>query len=415
MLPIDYLMPTAEAFREAGAKPSIVAFSIAALISWYRRRRAERMLIDDGQRELWLLLLCAGGFAFCINLLMGWSDFGRTKSPTVQFITQGALLSLFSAVTVELSHLFRVEGTRKFVIRLFPFVAIFHLALFFLEASGLITDGAGTFLGFFRSEGDVIERPSGLMSEPSYFGVFAGMFGFALIFDRSQHWAVRFVLPLLMSAAALWINAKTIVAVVGIQLLGVLWKNRRDIPVVAQSAVLGSFIAAAAFYITSMAAFDLEENLSSVMRIGSTMLGLNLAAEGYGWIGVGTGQFHFLYREAFAPDFLMFSKEALDQMDPSALGRASAYNIFVRLLVEGGLSSLLVFLIIVWRALVSATNYGGDHGRFAFLLILASLGFLLTQDTYFYPPLCLGLSLAFSLSSSERVSSEKRCELIPTP
>jgi hypothetical protein len=406
LLPVDYFMPTAELFREAGAKPSILAFTVAALISWSGRIRTGLPTHSNGWHLPWLLLLWCGGFAFCLNLLAGWSDFGRAKSPIVQFMSQAALLTLLAAVTVELSIVFRSEDARRLVIGLFLPVALVHLAFFSLEAIGVLTDDVGTVLSLFRGEGNIIERPSGLMSEPSYFGVFAGIFGFAVLFDSTRRWVVRLGVPLVLVAASLWINAKTIIVVVGIQLLGLLWLMRRPKYIVVHLAVLTLFFASAVFYITSMATFDLQENLSSAMRFGSALLGLNVATDGYGLLGVGTGQFHFFYRQVFAPDFLMLSQEALEQMDPSAPGRASTYNLLIRLLVEGGLASLLIFLFILWRGLKYAVLSGAAHGRFAYLLILASLGFLLTQDTYFYPPLCLGLALAFSLVPSDRTQAE---------
>lgn len=402
LLPVDYFLPSAEILREAGAKPSIIAFALAAILSWASRMSDGRPLSAAAMGKLWLILLWSGALAFGLNQMFGWSQSTIEKSPAAQFAAQGALLVLFVGVTLEFSDMLRVKRTRDLVIRVFILTTFINLIFFILEGAGILLDYPGTFLGLFRAEEGIIERPTGLMSEPSYFGAFAGLFGFIFLVHSWRSWLIRLAVPLVLFGGALWINARTFLIVIGLQVIGLLWLKRREIPLIVHITVVSLLLGASIPYITTTATFDLYDNLSSAMRFGSSLLGINVALDGYGWLGVGTGQFHFFYRLDYAPDVLLKSQEALNQMDPNAPSRASTYNILVRFLVEGGVASLAIFSFIVVRALKNAAENGGEDGKFAYLLILGSIGFLLSQDTYFYPPLCLGLAFAFALSPSHQ-------------
>jgi hypothetical protein len=401
LLPIDHFEPTASAFREAGAKPSILAFAFAAIVSFFQRSSKRRIMSTQGLNLLWLMLLCCGVFAFLINLFMSWPGFEYTKDPLMQFLSQLFLLSLFAAVTIQLSIVFRSEITRRFVFRLFLPVALFHLAFYFLEESQILSDNVGTFLGLFRVEGGIIERSTGLMSEPSYFGVFAGMFSLIVLLDSSRNLLFRIGIPIVLITLAISINAKTIMVVLGMQMLGLYWLFRSHKYFIFYVLITLPLFVAGYTYVNSLATFNLQENMSTTMRIGSTLLGLNLALDGNGILGVGIGQFHFYYNEYYAPDFLLLSEEALTRMDPSSTSRASVYNFFVRFLVEGGVASLLIICYLILRGARNALNSGDAYAKRVYLLILSSVGFLLTQDTYFYPPLCLGLAMAYSLGSNQ--------------
>jgi O-antigen ligase len=294
---------------------------------------------------------------------------------------------------------------RQYVWRILPLIAVVHLVIWCIEAAGLLSDAPGTLLGLFRADDGVIERATGLMSEPSYVGAFAGLFGFTLFVRESPRlWRNRLIAVALV-LVALSIRAKTVIPVCGLQLLGWLWFRRDRLSWPARLAIVVVFFGAAVSYVLAQAAFDLEENLSSVMRLGSTLLAANVATSGYGLTGVGFGQFHFFYRADFAPDFLMLSEEALNQLDPSSSGRASTYNLFLRILVEAGPIAFVLFLAMIVVGLARAARNGDDDSLFARLLTLGSLGFLLTQDTYFYPPLCLGLAMCYSFPRVRAVRS----------
>ena len=145
--------------------------------------------------------------------------------------------------------------------------------------------------------------------------------------------------------------------------------------------------------VVAQSALDVRENLSSAMRFGSTLTSINVAIAGYGIMGVGFGQFHFMFLRKFMPAFLLFSEEAVNQMASSAAHRTSTFNLFTRYLVETGLMGL--FLFIAW--LRDLCSFARDDRQVAsllgILLVSTSLGFLLTQEPYCYPPLMLGAAL----------------------
>jgi hypothetical protein len=137
----------------------------------------------------------------------------------------------------------------------------------------------------------------------------------------------------------------------------------------------------------------LQENLSSAMRIGSTMTALSACLAGYGITGVGFGQFHFMYLQRFMPRFLLLSTEALVEMSSTTQSRASTFNVFARYWIETGLVGLVLFLALLRRLFTMAKQDRQTASLAGMLLIATSLGFLLTQDPYCYPPLLLGSAL----------------------
>jgi hypothetical protein len=197
--------------------------------------------------------------------------------------------------------------------------------------------------------------------------------------------------------SAFLVQAKTMFVVLAAQaayLLLAPHRSRMTRP--ALLLVIAGMSAAAAILVQATSADDLDENLSTVMRIGSTALSMNVATSGYGLPGLGFGQFHFFYVPRFAPDFLFLSKEALDQFSHASPQRASTYNLPSRMLVETGVLGFMAFfgaiVAIVWR-LRSATD---EATRVGLLFIFGSIGFLTSQDTYCYPPLAFGLALALT-------------------
>jgi hypothetical protein len=154
----------------------------------------------------------------------------------------------------------------------------------------------------------------------------------------------------------------------------------------------------------------MQENLSTVMRIGSTRLALNVAAKGYWFTGIGFGQFQFFYTEKYAPAFLFTSDEAVTQMSGAGESRGSTYNLFVRLLVETGVLGILLFLFLLYRAIRIVRRHFSPFALFGLLLVTGSVGFLCTQDSYFYPPLAVGLAIL--LGCADDADSHSNCSEI---
>ncbi|MDP9123125.1 MAG: hypothetical protein M3N82_00730 [Pseudomonadota bacterium] len=404
LLPIDWFKPTALLLREAGAKPAspfLAALLVWLLLSWRKsvRPNAEacRFLLACA------LVACLGTAAFGLNLITGWSPLDWDRSPIAQFCAQAAMFGLFVAVLLSLLSLLAAPQARDFLLRALPWVAGAHLAIFMTEASGVLANNPVILL--FRTDVGLIDRPSGLMSEPSYWGTFAALFGVPLMFTGRGLRPFQRALGATLMVAAVLVQAKTMFVVIAAQAVYLLLaphRSRLARPLLLVGCAITALAAIAV--VQSTAANDLDENLSTVMRIGSTAMSMNIVTSGYGLTGIGFGQFHFFYTPRFAPDFLFLSQEALDQFSHASPQRASTYNLLSRMLVETGVAGFLIFFgsiaAILWRRRLAMD----DATRVGMLFIFGSIGFLTTQDTYCYPPLALGLALTLGRSSSLRAA-----------
>lgn len=397
LLPIDWFEFTGNLLREAGAKPAIlVSVALAAMALLMRPRRRRCSMFENQVGWTFFALLYLGTVAFLLNLLLGWSAFSYARSPLLQFASQAGLLLLFGFTVHGLMRLFSQPAMRDIAVRVLPWAAVLHFAVFALESLGLIESSSG-WLSWFRTDGGAIERPTGLTSEPSYFGTLAALYGTPLILQVREWRPLRALLGLALIVGAVMITAKTVFVVLLCQLLLLAVYGRGNSRTHYWLALLIALVLLLAVWTaTTTEAIDLETNLSSVMRIGSNLLAANVSLTGYGVAGVGLGQFHFFYQERFAPDFLFASAEALSQFDLSVDQRASTFNLFLRLLIETGAAGLLVFLALLHHSLRIAGKSLEAGARLGFLLVAGSIGFLSTQDTYFYPPLALGLALALT-------------------
>jgi hypothetical protein len=401
-LPIDWFSPTGNLFREFGAKPAaplLVCGAVVILV--LRPPTILRLSRPVCCAALLLMLVSLFGFiAFLANLLFSWSRSGGAKDPAFQFLAQAALFLAFTFVVVVHARFFQDCRWRSYLVAILPTVITIHLSVFLLEAVGVVSHSNG-WLSLFRTPGSsTIDRPSGLMSEPSYFGAFAALYGLPLLVIKSGGRRLgRWIFGGVLFAAAILIRAKTFVPVALVGCAALLWRQGRA--ALRPRYVLGVsvLLITSIFAIVSNAALDMQENLSSAMRIGSTALGLSIAGRGYGLTGIGFGQFHFLYNEKYASQFLFASEEALTLMSGGAEFRASTYNLFVRLLVETGVLGILLFLLFLYRATSRVRHDSRAPALFGLLLVTGSLGFLCTQDSYFYPPLAVGLALALGCAA----------------
>ena len=395
-LPIDWFQLSGEVFREVGAKPAILFLSLIALITLIRSPFAGLRLVTSPVILLESLTILILGFAaFSISVLSGGVSFNYQKDPVTQFIAQSAILGLFFFASIYLGKYFSISNRRLLITKILPWVAGLHFAIFLLENFEFIDDHVGWLL-MFRTDGGAIDRATGLMSEPSYYGAFTALFGMPLLLmNYFRKYRYR-ILGILLLFSAYLINSKTMVMVIFFQIFFYALFFKKTISKIKLTFILLVFVAGSISMITTQKALTLQENLSSVNRLGSSLLGLNLALNGYGLTGVGIGQFHFYYKEKYAPDFLFYSEEAQEQFRPTTKSRASTYNFYIRLLAETGFIGLLLFLDIIRRALKNTHTCKDPATQFGVLLLAGSLGFLMTQDTYFYPPLVLALALLFS-------------------
>ena len=79
-----------------------------------------------------------------------------------------------------------------------------------------------------------------------------------------------------------------------------------------------------------------------------------------------------------------------------------------------GIGGLLLFVAAIRNLL--RVRIGPQH-QYVSLLLVGSLGFLLTQDTYYYPPLVLACALVLGISYGQAASRvpKHRCVTVPTP
>jgi hypothetical protein len=394
LLPIDWFGPTGLLLREFGAKPVSLVLTLGGLYGLVICRAPQGAA---GRVELNVVLVCSallilGMIAFCINQIAHWTPHGYTRSPLVQFINQALLIVTATLSVLGNARLAWRHNAADLLRTVVPGAAAFHLMIFSLQASSII-DHHSPFLLLFRNDGGLIERPTGLMSEPSYYGVCAALFGAMLLTLPAK--GLRRVFHVLLASAlyatAIGINAKTLVVVAGAQImLTILFPSAGRISTRTALLLLLAISAVAVSFIVRFSALDVSENLSSAMRFGSTLLSINVSISGYAVPGIGIGQFHFFYRDAFAPEFLYLSEEGLNQLSPDAANRASTFNFYTRVLLETGLAGFISFFLAMLALLRTELN---ASTRYIATLLSGSLGFLMTQDTYFYPPLVMACAL----------------------
>jgi hypothetical protein len=396
LLPIDWFGPTGKLLREFGAKPAVLLLTLGSLVILLTQPVSTIRFPKSTARAGFLLgtILILGLTGFWVNLVFSWSSFDRAKNPVIQFVAQAAIFAAFALAVLAHARLFEDPKARSQLIGALPWAALVHLSVILLEALGLVSNSSG-WLSLFRTDQSIyIGRPSGLMSEPSYFGAGAAILGIPLLLIRD--WRHRFwarALAIALFVFAIIIRAKTFVPVTLGQFVVYLWMRGRKAVTVRNLVFASSLLLISLFMVVSNAALDLSENLSTVMRVGSTALALNAAAQGYCVPGIGFGQFHFFYSEKFAPAFMAASSEALQEMSWSTDMRASTYNLFVRLLLECGIAGLMLFLFLLFNAMSFARKDTEPATVFAMLLVAGSIAFLCTQDSYFYPPLAVGLAV----------------------
>lgn len=396
ILPLDWFAPTGKMLREFGAKPSAPLLVLGSILIFLAQPVNTLRLDKATYRTACLLIFVCflGTASFWINLACSWSGFGREKNPITQFIAQAALFAAFSIVVVIHAGYFKNSQYRSFALSTLPAVVIIQLTLFILDAVGVVSHAHGLLSLFRIGGGFEMDRPSGLMSEPSYFGAFAAMYGLPLLMIGPAHKRLlRGLLAGILFVAAILIRAKTFIPVLVLEFMVFLWWRGRAVFRLRYIALAIVLVVASAFVIISNATFDLQENLSSVDRFGSTQLALNVADAGYGFTGIGFGQFHFFYRPEFAPNYIFSSEEAQAQMTGSIESRASTYNLYIRILVETGILGLAAFSFLIFKLLRDAKADKRQATLFGMLIVAGSLGFLLTQDTYFYPPLAVGIAI----------------------
>jgi hypothetical protein len=310
------------------------------------------------------------------------------RNQETQFYQQLAMQVI--VVPCLLATSFVLSNINGFVlIKIIERAAIVHIMFYAAEFFGFFSNTV--FQEIFRN-GELIERASGLMSEPSYYGVFAALYSLPILFF-SQSNSKKYVLPILLILTAGVSLGKTFAAVFIFQLIFVYFARKsmgfgRLTTITYVLAGVSLLLIGA----VSLGTFDLQGNLSSVMRLGSSFVAINLITMSASPLGLGFGQFHFYYGGPYIPDILYLSSEAIMQMnDPTS--RASTFNQFLRYWVETGPIGLVSILSIIWLCLRRALIIQSSRAIVGGLFLFGAVGFLMTQDTYLYPPFLVGIAL----------------------
>jgi hypothetical protein len=401
-LPVDWFGPTGLLLREGGAKPAIplmIAVALITLMFWDQQLWTD--LPWPSRHVLWLfgLIFVCGLTGFCVNLAMGWSRFDASKSPLTQFVTQAGLFLLAPVLIVTHTQILRDRHWSSYAIELIPWAAALHLGVAALEFVGIFHYDRLP-LSLFRTGYEANSmRLSGMTSEPSYFGTMAALYALPLLFafPGKLRWLYR-MLAALLFLFALTAGGKTVLPVGLCGLLAYAWYARLRIFSLRNVSMTLLVAMLAVLFLAKTSPFDVRENLSSAMRFGSTLTSLNVALAGYGITGVGFGQFHFMFQERFMPSFLLYSPEALAQMASTAYHRTSTYNLFTRYWVETGVIGLGLFLTFLVYLFRLARREPSRRTLVGVLMLGSSLGFLLTQEPYCYPPLIFAASLILAAS-----------------
>jgi len=404
LLPLDYFAPTAAVFREFGAKPATLLLTLGGVcgLCFVRSRRSAGNSFEFAAFIVFAAWLALGFLAALTNFMAGWSEGHSDRSPLGQLLAQAAIVGVCGIAVIGNIRLTVAFPVLPLVARYLPPVVLFHLAIFGLNAAGVLSDSALPLSLFRVGVVENIRRPTALFTEPSYFGTFAATYGTALLClsvspGRKLFYAL---LALALFVSSIAIGAKTFVVVLGAQALYyVLHRTRSLASALAGALVLSIVSVCAIYFIVTYSALDVRENLSSADRLGSAVLATNVALHGYALPGIGFGQFHFLYRDQFAPDFLFLSRGASLALSSDADFRASTYNFYLRVLLETGLTGFIIFAIAIkklWDVPLS--------GNLAFVaaIFAGALGFLMTQDTYFYPPLVFATALILGVMELRR-------------
>lgn len=324
------------------------------------------------------------------------------RSPIESWFAQSLVLTTSFAFYLTMYTLFcKYKPDINFIFELAPAVFAIHFVFYIIDGLVAFEKLPSYFfdysIGLLRT--NRIDRPSGLMSEPAYWGAFCAFIWPGLVYCFMKACRYKRLLLLVLIVVSLTtpfiVNAKTFIGILIIQLFLLLfWLGSLRWVAVTSLSLLIIVI----YTIIFSNFMDVENNLSAAMRIGSTLLAANVAVE-YFPFGVGVGQLTFFYIEKFAPQFLFYSPEANEYFAGAAESRASAFNLFVRFFSELGIAGLIgilsLYSIPVYKLFSTKLRTTSD-GLFL-MTYIGAISFQLSQDSFLYSPTIIFLPMAYYL------------------
>lgn len=361
--------------RELGARPLNLIFLILPLILLRRRKLVNKYVLFIF--VLLFLPVLASFLGFLINY-NNITDYSIHKEKIEQFLYQLVMYLVF-LINIITIYLYCNNAHLINILKYFKICFLLNLIFIFIEYFKISVD----FINLFRVY-QIIDRPSGLHTEPSYASFALIFFSLPLFLFGKRFDKIFLVIALLY----IWMfNAKTglFVLLISISLYFILVKRN-------YLYFLLSLLTTPIFLF--LFGFDFSDNLSLVMRIGSTHLSLNVAAEYFHTLfGIGFGQFNFLYLKEFSPDYLLLSFEAKEYMSGVNSSRAPTFNFFSRLFLEVGLFGFISFFLALYLIVKRLIIYNNELSKVLLLCLFMSFSFLLTQDGYSFPPFFITLGL----------------------
>lgn len=401
---MDWFGPTGVVLREFGSKPASILLLVGGIYALINYRPTSRFeyYCDSIIKSLAIYLILYSILDYLIFSFYIDSN-GYYKDSKIQFVFQLLIvISTLISIAGNIRIFYRIKDLR-IIPKLILYSFLLHILAFLVQFFNILPYNNILFDSFHLIHESSIMRPTGLMTEPSYLGVLIAMFAGVLLLSLEYftHKKLVTIVCFASLAIAYSIDAKSFLPTISFGLIAI-WINpaKININIYIKFLILTSLCLGFFYVSTVLNVFNINANLSSAMRFGSTVLSINAALSGYGLFGIGVGQFHYVYLPQFAPDFLLNTDEAYQFFNSASEFRASTYNLFSRILIEFGVVNLALFLFILYRILKFDI---GRNNLYIIYLFGCSIGFLFMQDTYSYPPLIVCIALLIALKAKKNV------------
>lgn len=361
--------------RELGARPLNLVFFVLPILLLSKNN------IKSKHVSVILILLFLPVFISSIGYLINYNsiyDFSYYRDKVDQFLFQ-IIMYLVFLINVFTIYTFCNKKHLLNILNYFRICILLNFLFILLEFFNIFPN----LIDLFRVY-QTIERPSGLHTEPSYASFSLIFFSLPLYIYGKKYDKVYLILSFIY---ILIFNAKTGMFVFILSLfLYFIIINRKYFFII--------FVLLTLPVLLLLFDFNINDNLSIIMRLGSAHLSFNVIVEYFHTLfGIGFGQFNFLYLKEFAPDYLFLSFEGREYLSGMNKSRAPTFNLYTRLLVEVGIIGFLFYLLALYLIVKRLLFYNSNLSRILLLCLFMCLSFLLTQDGYSFPPFFITLGL----------------------
>ncbi len=434
LLPIDGFPLGILYLREFGARPSnfivLILACILFLIAWVVKRHLV-IKIDKIFLYISVVLLLIFSVNFLVVVFKEPITRVYYREPLVSWILQYFMvLWMFLSIYIWLLLFRKLEllsyNYKKFL-SILVISAIFNIVLFFDDIIYLhfyhrVIPFANEILEFLR--GNFGMRAAGLATEPSLWGswvVFIWPLLFFIDTNRSSYNYYYKFIAIVLIILGFISNARTFMIIFVMQATVMvsfifLQKNYHIENIIKKLVIIliivFGFISIIDSYIfiRMLSIFDVGEELSTTVRLGSTLTSLNAIVDNF-LVGIGLGQFSDYYSQ-YVPDIALASLEVQAFIAGNIEHRASTFNLFTRVAVETGFINgviFLVFIFIIFKrvfSFIKINQYQFDINVSVFLSMVGGVGFWITQDQFGYQPALFSLAMGIYLFEKEKYEKQ---------